>query len=755
MKNYLLSLIIFLTCSFNLSSQCDPVCHEIVTYFIPSFAPLMPVHVLNGIEPSCLDQFEIQLESTEGMILQPYAASVGLDCSTSGTFTVRARNKTTNMDCTSTLIVQSIAANLVKDTLEVTLGTDQSVTVWAIDFDNGSYDPCHPTEKLRFTFGDIPPSEDPNFDEPSKSSFRIFDCLDFNSADNNGNLNVAITVWNSIDTPIKAWSVLKISDSEAPCQSFNRAVHVVNNNCNGIELALNGNALSRAGCNHEILSENLQVQSNTLAIINQQPDLSGISTVDFVLMLKGVIEGFSSPRQAILSDLDSDGTVSTYDIIGLRRVILGLDQLSDYDLFKIVPADFDFNSITDIFDLGSDFQSILFDESDIVDDRYEIEVLKGGDVSEGKFAPDSETKSLKKLPLSFRDKYLEKGQQYQIPFVLRNDKNLLGALMKIKIMGQKILSISSKMDENDLLYHIVGDEVGLSYLSFTGSDELTITINIEANESVFLSDIISLDDAFENGAVDKAVDAEYGIELIGNNATVQICAEMEDSNNQTILNIRTRNFTDIAAYQFGVAWDNTNFAFDHIGNLNPNLQNLTDKSFGPETELSNEAMNVIRALWVPNDSRTTTLENGAILFSIYLNNKQEVSNPYIGIVEEEYFPIEFTDASFNTIEVDARGDGCNITAIINPTSTEDDIPWNHQITIYPNPNDGIFQINDDTSKISNVSLINLQGQVLQSWILEANRTGDFNISKYPIGIYLLRITSIDQNQTVYKKIVKM
>jgi hypothetical protein len=64
------------------------------------------------------------------------------------------------------------------------------------------------------------------------------------------------------------------------------------------------------------------------------------------------------------------------------------------------------------------------------------------------------------------------------------------------------------------------------------------------------------------------------------------------------------------------------------------------------------------------------------------------------------------------------------------------------VAVYPNPTRGILQINTHgTLQISTLELMNLQGMVLQTW-----QTGDapmitLDLSRYPSGVYMLRIAS--------------
>lgn len=73
--------------------------------------------------------------------------------------------------------------------------------------------------------------------------------------------------------------------------------------------------------------------------------LNGVSTFDLVLINKHIldIERLGSPYQIIAADANGSGSVTTADILTLRRLILGIDTtLTHSPLWRFVPANFQF-----------------------------------------------------------------------------------------------------------------------------------------------------------------------------------------------------------------------------------------------------------------------------------------------------------------------------------------------------------------------------------------------------------------------------
>ena len=90
---------------------------------------------------------------------------------------------------------------------------------------------------------------------------------------------------------------------------------------------------------------------------------------------------------------------------------------------------------------------------------------------------------------------------------------------------------------------------------------------------------------------------------------------------------------------------------------------------------------------------------------------------------------------------------------VNASSTGFDELKNSGISIYPNPNNGIFNITNSNEKIQSIKILNTQGSV----IYQKDKPGDniipVNISDYSKGIYILSINK-NKKQLHYKIVVQ-
>ncbi len=88
--------------------------------------------------------------------------------------------------------------------LSTALLDNGQVELYAIDFDAGSYDNCSDVD---FTFTNVPPSNDPDFNAGARSSSKIFTLAD---TDINNEVNVTLYVWDSNENFNTCWVKLRL-----------------------------------------------------------------------------------------------------------------------------------------------------------------------------------------------------------------------------------------------------------------------------------------------------------------------------------------------------------------------------------------------------------------------------------------------------------------------------------------------------------------------------------------------------------------
>lgn len=92
-----------------------------------------------------------------------------------------------------------------------------------------------------------------------------------------------------------------------------------------------------------------------------------------------------------------------------------------------------------------------------------------------------------------------------------------------------------------------------------------------------------------------------------------------------------------------------------------------------------------------------------------------------------------------------QSDTCGVVGI-------DELQENNFLSIYPNPNTGIFTIDVGVFEQVNLEIYNISGQRVLQKILIQNIT-KIDLSGHAKGIYLVRITNKNTNETVIKKLI--
>lgn len=255
--------------------------------------------------------------------------------------------------------------------------------------------------------------------------------------------------------------------------------------------------------------------TNLLEITDQEAGYNGISTLDIVNILRWLLFEFPGSLEAITSDFDGDGTVSTSDLRDLRRYILGIDLFPQYNKYLVVEDGFVFPDV-DPFNLNVDYTSLTFSDSDVVNEVLSVFVFRQGDVDQSALFRDDELEDRSRASLSFEDIELKAGETYAIPFSISDDSGLLGSTFRLSSKNLEIQKLDSKEYASSILFHNEGHQIGISYAASESKDEVSFELTLIATEDNYLSELISLDETF----LKETVDAEYNTRTLSLNPVV-------------------------------------------------------------------------------------------------------------------------------------------------------------------------------------------------------------------------------------------
>ncbi|MBK8699591.1 MAG: T9SS type A sorting domain-containing protein [Saprospiraceae bacterium] len=202
------------------------------------------------------------------------------------------------------------------------------ITIWANDFDHGSFDNCTPKEKLKFSFST-------NVNNTSKS----FTCKDIPDGIES---EIPVEMWVTDEAGNQDYCTVSIiiQDNTGDVCPDDIGSRVVlggrikteqNKSLNGAVVTLweqntkvDDYLTTDAG--NFVLEDVLKNRNYSLSVDKNTDALNGLSTLDIVLIQRHIlgVSRLDSPYKVIASDINNDGKVLASDLVALRKLILGL-----------------------------------------------------------------------------------------------------------------------------------------------------------------------------------------------------------------------------------------------------------------------------------------------------------------------------------------------------------------------------------------------------------------------------------------------
>jgi hypothetical protein len=159
--------------------------------------------------------------------------------------------------------------------------------------------------------------------------------------------------------------------------------------------------------------------------------INGISSYDLVLMSKHILGSalLDSPYKQIAADVNKTGSITTLDIVELRKLILHIDtEFGNNTSWRFLPADFVFATPENPF--ASVFPEQVYINGLTENQEHDFVAIKVGDVNSSAIANTllggDDRNFAGKLILNVKDKSLYEGQTYQVAFTAENFEALQG-----------------------------------------------------------------------------------------------------------------------------------------------------------------------------------------------------------------------------------------------------------------------------------------------------------------------------------------
>ncbi len=321
--------------------------------------------------------------------------------------------------------------------LAIEIESTLTVELWASDFDNGSTDNCGIDDLLIISpsqgLGQTSP---PNEAAPSWT----FDCddigtatVDFWVSDINGN-------WAYVSTYVVVQNNMNFCDLPG---SYSIAGTIATEIAEPVENVIIG--INSSGPNsgeNETTDFNGEYAFNDLLpdlnyVITPEKNinpLNGVTTYDLVLISKQILghDVLDSPYKLIAADINNSGTITTLDLVELRKLILYIDTaFQNNTSWRFIDATFAFPDPTNPW--ASSFPEIFTVNGLNSQEIADFVAVKIGDINHSAYTHDlvgeADTRNTKETIsyiLETENLKLRKGHTYSIPIYADQINSILG-----------------------------------------------------------------------------------------------------------------------------------------------------------------------------------------------------------------------------------------------------------------------------------------------------------------------------------------
>ncbi len=227
--------------------------------------------------------------------------------------------------------------------------------------------------------------------------------------------------------------------------------------------------------------------------------LNGVTTLDLILISKHIIgqDIITDPYRLIAADVNNSGSITTFDIVSLRKTILGhTDEFANNTSWRFVDANYDFTDPTHPFD--EHFPEVI-NLNDLEDNQMTVDfvAIKVGDLNRSAQANNAaaieERTQDEPFTLQVQEQLLEAGQTYRIP-VTADAQLIEGYQFTLEFNDAQLISLETA-EVGEGSYALFEDAMTVSwYQSELATSDLAFTLILKTARDMLLSECLKLTD---------------------------------------------------------------------------------------------------------------------------------------------------------------------------------------------------------------------------------------------------------------------
>ncbi len=411
-----------------------------------------------------------------------------------------ARNEYTFRECTAPTpyLLNGIAIELSQP-----IGR---ADIWANDFDQGSFDNCSQQEDLRFriwhiSLGFNPPATVQGVLDSLPTSI-VFDC------DFLGTQVVQIYVIDESDNFDFASTFVMIQDNMRACDGSGEDVeNMIAGDITSINEEHIEDVMVKVNDVQEMLTESdghyqfmLPTNGNyTITPEKNDAPLNGVSTFDLVLISKHILglDTFESPYNYIAADVNKSGTITAFDLVQLRQLILNIHtELPNNQSWRFVDKTYQFITSTP---LSEAFRESVTVEN-LTDNRMQTDFvgIKIGDVNGNATTNSLLVAEAREVSNTFNfqivDQLIRVGEIIEIPVRAADIEVLEGYQFTLDFAGLELLEVEEGLVKATNFNTNLSDKDKLttSWNGEANADALLFTLKMKSRVNGYLHNVLQI-----------------------------------------------------------------------------------------------------------------------------------------------------------------------------------------------------------------------------------------------------------------------
>ncbi|HKK88341.1 MAG TPA: T9SS type A sorting domain-containing protein, partial [Saprospiraceae bacterium] len=401
--------------------------------------------------------------------------------------------------------------------LSIGLKASCDVVLPAYDLDANSEDNCTDQANLTFEIARV----DANGDLVDRAEDLTFTCDDL------GNQRVALIVIDDAGNEAICETVVQVqqgscTDPECddntvpPTLSVTGSISKENGDqVNGVEIFLDGNAVNQANGGFGMLidkDEQTGMAYGVIEALKEDVVDNGVSTIDLVTIRRAILQlGTLSDYQNIAADITNDENVSTRDMIEIRRAILKqIDEFSQVPSWRFVPADHQFAGET----WSTPVPFVYEVETSADEMEINFVAIKMGDVTGD--ADVNSSRSFGTFDIEVADAVMNRGEEVEVTMTSAQLSEVLGYQFTLGFDASSVELVDITGDVADYNFNLDRVSQGMIAVSKV-TEEVTsedlFTLTFRALENASISEVLSINSEITRAEAYDAGSSRLDVEL--------------------------------------------------------------------------------------------------------------------------------------------------------------------------------------------------------------------------------------------------